>query len=146
MDQSHSDFHIAEYNGLRENFLSHGKLEFQSIIYVSISNAFIFSWLSTQIDTTTNRPILLIICWVPLLITLTGFALNYSRKLSMRRIGKYAMILEERFGENNLGWEQFVKKNPKKITTSNILNFAFVFQTVLTLFFGILFTSQLFST
>lgn len=132
------DFHIAEYVQLRNEILSNVKATYNSVIYISISNALIFAWLSTQETSVLFPQFIYIIAWIPLLLTIIGLILNRTRDIAIHRIAIYLKMIEEKIAFDGFGWEIFLENHRMKILrTRNLFYFIFVVQALIAFYLGV---------
>lgn len=136
------EFHIAEYNSLREHFLSNVRGAYSSVVYVSISNAFIVAWLASSAYNLKYKGVVLAICWIPLLLTAVGWTVAALRNAAIQRIVGYTKLIETKLSIDELGWERYMTQYSSRYRTRHVINFIFAVQLVLSIYFGAMFTLE----
>jgi hypothetical protein len=102
------DYHISEYNLLRQELIQNFKDSYSSVTYAVLANAAIITWISSNLpQPSAIRELLIPAALLPIFISLVAWSLYLLRRRSIQRISDYCEELEKRFGEPDLGWERF---------------------------------------
>jgi hypothetical protein len=138
-----TQFHIAEYTALRADRLSNVKSSYDAVTYVSIANAGIFSWLVGATSSETNYALRIAVAWLPLFLTIGGWALFLNRNAAIRRFGAYFSLVENALSFDGLGWERFVRNNKRGyLRTRHLFHIIFFANLILSVSLGILITNH----
>jgi hypothetical protein len=109
-------FHIAEYTSLRQEIYESAKIRYQSLVYTFIANAFVFGWVTSQRDDQGLNNIISIAASAPIIISLSGWLISTVRLAQIKRIGEYCLLVENKFGCSDLGWEKYYSQRMSAVS------------------------------
>jgi hypothetical protein len=135
-----AQYHIAEYNQLRQELLQNFKDSYSSVTYSVFANALLVAWISSHVGQVRQIDTLIkLACGLPLLISLVAWTLYLLRRRSIQRIADYCALLEKEYALGNLGWERFFRSRLKGrflyIRSAWVLNTVCLTQVVLSVYF-----------
>jgi hypothetical protein len=140
MASDKKDFHIVEYESVREEILLHINLAQNIVLFCPVSCAALASWLLTQLP--SKQPVSLpfiLAAWLPLAISVICTVYHFQLLRAMYRAGDYVQLLEKRFGFEDLGWQRFVRNRKGKYKFRTwVLGYAsFLIQILFSIYLGI---------
>ena len=128
---------MEEYRALRSEIELRLKARETMTIYITIAN---YVYVGTLIAYTPKSSVLgpgflIVAAWIPFFITAFALAILTARAITIRRIGTYLRLIEERYAFNGAGWEAFptTEKMRTGITQFSPLAYAIHFQLFLAL-------------
>jgi len=82
------------------------------VMYTTVANFFYVAWLVGFVfqGHAPSAPFLVIAAWVPFLLTLLSRSLLANYRNASARIAAYVRLLEDTWGNKNLGYEHYVDK------------------------------------
>jgi hypothetical protein len=141
MERSRSiDYHLAEYGLLRQELLQNFKDSYGSVTYAVLANSALVAWISSHINQSADiKELIFPASFLPVFVSITAWVLYLLRRRSIQRISDYCMKLEERFAEDELGWERFYTKRMQEklfyIRSNWVFNAICLVQLLLSLYF-----------
>jgi hypothetical protein len=111
---SDDDFHLKEYEKLREEILLHFKEIFRTDTFFLVAIIAYYAWLATHPEMLSKH---WIIPWLPMALPIAGFFRYVGLLRMMMAIGKYIQVLEGNFlgdiphtpgAKDAYGWERFL--------------------------------------
>jgi hypothetical protein len=107
MEEKNIQFHIAEYNMLRNALTGHFEAREKLLIYPILANAAVVAWIMSIIGNNIHKPLLELASFLPFLISAISGMIYIGRGWNIRRIEVYCLLLEKNFAVEGLGWQHF---------------------------------------
>lgn len=112
MDANQFQYHLAEYQALKNELAQTFRNAYQ-VVFVSVaSNAAIVSFLSTSTNPKTSSAIGLAI-YLPVFLAAVSLFLFEMRRRTVDKITSYLYVLEDLLAFKSLGWERHYEKDIK---------------------------------
>jgi hypothetical protein len=135
MDDQNFSFHIAEYSSLRQEMYDSLRTRYHALIYCFIANSTVFGWTVSLLDTSgAVKKVLPLAAWLPIIITLSAWLVSIVRLAQIKRIGEYCLLIENKLGLRELGWEKFYSVR-KSAIAAHVFTLLFSLQLTLGIYF-----------
>jgi hypothetical protein len=111
MNDQNLQFHLVEYNALRQELVQYIKDSYSSVIYPILGSSAIVVWISSNLNQPSSAKHLMIVAsLLPIFISVVSWLLYRFRVMTVMRIATYCKALEELLAHDKMGWETFVAK------------------------------------
>jgi len=142
-EENHFAFHLEEYTSVRNEIELLRKNTDDLLLYSSIANAAIASWIASFLFDGHPQDGLLFsgVSWLPSLVLILTFLVYLRRRYSANSLVRYIEKLENEYARENLGWFSNNKTESKYFRTHHIFYFAYGLQLIIYITFGVYVTS-----